>query len=104
MSSQSQVNVGSGPGPISQSQVNIGSGSRQSSQDGVSQFQESVPLTLPQLNRLVESSFVWDEISVSNDDVPVIPSQMKVTHQILSHWEPFRDLKFRLVGRVVLSS
>ena len=23
---------------------------------------------------------------------------MKVTHQILSHWEPFRDLKERFVG------
>ena len=38
-----------------------------------------------------------DESSVSNDDVPVIPSQLKVTHQILSHWEPFRDLKSRFV-------
>ena len=39
-----------------------------------------------------------DESSVSNDDVPVIPSQLKVTHQILSHWESFRDLKFRFAG------
>ena len=30
--------------------------------------------------------------------VPVIPSQMKVTHQILSHWEPFRDPKARFAG------
>jgi hypothetical protein len=36
-----------------------------------------------------------DESSVSNADIPVIPSQLKVTHQILSHWEPFRDLKSR---------
>ena len=40
---------------------------------------------------------MWDESSASNVDVPVIPSQLKVTHQILSHWEPFRDLKFRFV-------
>ncbi len=38
---------------------------------------------------------MWDESSPSNADVPVIPSQLKVTHQILSHWEPFRDLKAR---------
>ena len=36
-----------------------------------------------------------DESSASNADVPVIPSQLKATHQILSHWEPFRDLKAR---------
>ena len=36
-----------------------------------------------------------DESSASNADVPVIPSHLKVTHQILSHWEPFRDLKSR---------
>ena len=64
--SQSQVIVGTGAGPRSQSQVNIGSGPRPNSQDGVSQFQDPVPLSLPQLNRLVEASFVWDEISVSN--------------------------------------
>ena len=89
------INVGTGPGPNSQSQVNIGTGPRPSSQDGVFQFQEPAPLSLPELNRLVEVSFVWDESSASNDDVPVIPSQLKVTHQILSHWEPFRDLKSR---------
>jgi hypothetical protein len=61
-------------------------------------FKEPVPLSLPQLNRLVEASFVWDESSVSNADVPVIPSQLKVTHQILSHWEPFRDLKSKFAG------
>ena len=41
---------------------------------------------------------VRDESSASNADVPVIPSQLKVTHQILSHWEPFRDLKARFAG------
>ena len=54
--SQSQDNVGSGAGPTSQSQVHIGVGPRPSSQDGVSQLQEPAPLSLPQLNRLVEAS------------------------------------------------
>ena len=36
-----------------------------------------------------------DEISVSHPDVVVIPSQHRVTQQILNHWQPFRDLKFR---------
>ena len=96
--SQSQVNVGTGNGPSSPSQVNIGAGPRPSSQDGVSQLQEPAPLSIPQLNHLVEDSVVRDETSVSNTDVPVIPSQLKVTHQIFSHWEPFRDLKAKFVG------
>ncbi len=77
-----QVNVGTGVGPSSQSQVNIGSGPRPSSQDGVSQIQDPVPLSLPQLNRLVETSFVRDERSASNTDVTVIPSQIRVTQHI----------------------
>ncbi len=84
--SQSQVNVGAGVGPSFQSQVNIGAGPRPSSQDGVSQLQEPVPLSLPQLNRLVEASFVRDESSASNADVTVIPSHLRVTQQILSHY------------------
>ena len=48
------------------------------------------------LNLLFEVSFVRDESSDSNaDDVPVIPSQLQVTHQILTHWSPFRDLKLK---------
>ncbi len=62
------------------------------------QINNPAPLSHPQLNRLVEASFVRDESSASNADVPVIPSQPKVTHQILSHWEPFRDLKSRFAG------
>ena len=93
--SQSQVNVGAGAGPSSQSQVNIGAGPRPSSQDGVSHLQEPAPLSIPPLNCLVEASFVRDENSASNTDAVVIPSQLRVTQQILSHWEPFRDLKFR---------
>ena len=98
MPSQSQVNVGAGARPSSQSQVNVGPGARPSSQDRVSQQQQQAPLSLPQLNRLVEASFVRDESSASNADVAVIPSQHRVTQQILSHWQPFRDLKFRFAG------
>jgi hypothetical protein len=69
----------------SPSQVNTGSGAGLSTQDGVSQQQETATLKLPQINRLIEVSFVWDEISVSNADVTDIPSQSKVTKQILLH-------------------
>ncbi len=82
--SQSQVNEGAGAGSSSKSQVNIGAGPRPSSQDGgVSQVQDPVPLSLPQLNRLVETFFVRDESSASNADVAAVPSQFKVTKQIL---------------------
>ncbi len=96
--SQSQVNEGTGVGSSSQSQVNIGAGHRLSSQDGVSQLQDPVPLSPPQLNHLVEASFVWDENSASNVAVTALPSQFKVTKQILLHWQPFRDLKLKYVG------
>ena len=66
---------------------------------GVSQQQETASLSLPQLNRLHEASFVRDESSASNaDDVAVIPSQHRVTQQLLSHWQPFRDLKLMFAG------
>ena len=41
---------------------------------------------------------MWDESSVSNVDVAVIPSQHRVTQQILSHWQPFQDLKLMFAG------
>jgi hypothetical protein len=41
---------------------------------------------------------VRDESSASNADVTAIPSQFKVTKQILLHWQPFRDLKLKYVG------
>ena len=69
----------------SQSQVNVGASARLRSQDDVSQQQGAAPLSLPQLNRLFEASFVRDESSASNADVASIPSQHKVTQQILSH-------------------
>ncbi len=98
--SQSQVNVGTDAGLSSQSQVNIGTGPRPSSSqdDGVPQQQETATPMLPQFNRLIETSFVRDEISVSNADVTVVPSQHRVTQQILSHWQPFQDLKLMFVG------
>ncbi len=82
----------------SQSQGNVGSSARLSSQDGVPQQQEATPLFLPRLDRLFEDSFTRDESSASNAGVAVIPSQLKVTKQILLHWQPFRDLKLDFVG------
>ncbi len=55
-------------------------------------------MSLPQLNRLFEASFVRDESSASNAGVVAIPSQFKVTQQILRHWQPFRDLQLKFVG------
>ncbi len=57
----------------SPSQGDEGAGARLSSQDGVSQQQQTDSLSLPQINRLIESSFVWDESSASNADVTAIP-------------------------------
>jgi hypothetical protein len=59
----------------SQSQFNVGARARLRSQDDVSQQQGAAPLSLPQLNRLFEASFVRDESSASNADVAAIPSQ-----------------------------
>jgi hypothetical protein len=64
----------------------------------VSQQQEAAPLSLPQLNRLFQATFARDESSASNAGVAAIPSQFKVTQQILLHWQPFRDLKLKFVG------
>jgi hypothetical protein len=41
---------------------------------------------------------VRDESSASNADIDVIPSQDRVTQQILNHWQPFLDLKLMLAG------
>ncbi len=69
----------------SQSQGNVGASARLSSQDGVPQQQEAAPLSLPWLDRLFEVSFTRDESSASNAGVAAIPSQLKVTKQILLH-------------------
>ena len=82
----------------SQSQDNVGASARLSSQDGVPQQQEVAPLSLPQLNRLFEASFLWDESSASNAGVGAIPSQFEVTQQIQCYWQPFRDLQLKFVG------
>ncbi len=41
---------------------------------------------------------MWDENSSSNVTVAVIPSQHRVTQQILNHWQPFLDLKLMFAG------
>ena len=64
-----------------------------STQDGVPQEKETATLILPYLNLLIEDSFGRDESSVSNADATAIPSQHRVTQQILRHWHPFQDLK-----------
>jgi hypothetical protein len=59
----------------------------------------SIPLPqspLSHLNHFFEVSFVRDESFVSNDVVTVIPSQDRVTPQILNHRKPFLDLKLML--------
>jgi hypothetical protein len=66
-------------GAPSQSQVDVGASARLCSQDDVSQQQGAAPLSLPQLNRPFEASFMRDESSASNADVAAIPSQHKVT-------------------------
>ena len=74
----------------SQSQAQVGASGGLSSQDGDAQQQEAAPLLLPQLNRLSQAYHVRGE-DASN--MPTIPSQHRVTMQILDHWQPFRDLK-----------
>jgi hypothetical protein len=53
----------------SPSQVNAGDRPRPRSQEGVPQQQETAPLSLPQVNRLFEASFAWDESSASTAGV-----------------------------------
>ena len=49
-------------------------------------------------NHLIQASFVRHESSASNPDATVIPAQHRVTQQILSHWQTFRDLKLMFAG------
>ncbi len=39
-----------------------------------------------------------DAYRISNADATAIPSQYRVTQQILSHWQPFQDLKLMFSG------
>jgi hypothetical protein len=41
---------------------------------------------------------LWDDSSASNAAVTAIPAQHRVTQQILSHWQPFWDLKLMFPG------
>jgi hypothetical protein len=61
-------------------------------------FRSRFPSHFRSLTVSLRLSFVWDENSDSNADVTVIPSQFKVTKQILLHWQPFRDIKLKHVG------
>ncbi len=76
----------------SQSQAHVGARGGLSSQDGVSQQQQDAPLSIPQLNHLHEASIVWGE-DASNVAVTAIPAQNRLTHQILHHFQEFKDLK-----------
>jgi hypothetical protein len=82
----------------SPSQVSAGARPRPRSQDGVPPKQEAAPLSLPQLNHLFETSFARDENSSSTVGVSTVPTQFKVTQQILLHLHPFRDLKLKFIG------
>ncbi len=57
-----------------------------------SQQKEDTTFIIPQINLLHETYIVWGE-DASNGAVTTIPSQNKVTLQILSMWSPFQDLK-----------
>ncbi len=83
---------------LTQPQGNVGAHARPGPQNGVPQQQEAVPLVLAQLNRLYEASFARDESSPSSAGVTAVPSQFKITQQILKHWQPFRDLNLQFVG------
>jgi hypothetical protein len=61
-----------------------------SQQDGDAQQQEAGTLFLPHLNSLHEAYIVRGE-DASN--VAAIPAQNRLTHQILSMWQHFKDLK-----------
>jgi hypothetical protein len=88
----------------SQSQANIGASARPSSQDGVSQQQEAAPLSLPQLNRLFEASFVRMRA------LPPMLALLPFLHSLRSPsrfcfiGSPSGTLSLSLWGHVVLNS
>jgi hypothetical protein len=67
----------------SQSQVHAGVNDGFSSQDGVSQKQEDTSVTIPQVNRLTESSLVWGEDSSNVTDILSLPSRHRIGSPIL---------------------
>ena len=57
---------------------------------GVSQQQEATSLFVPELNHLRnQANFLGEDTSEAG---PTIPTQHSLTHQILQHCQPFRDL------------
>ena len=75
---------------VSQSQSDTGARVGLLQQDCDDQQQETVLLLLPHLNCLQEPYIVWGE-DASN--VTSIPTQNRLTHQIIHHFQPFKDLK-----------
>ena len=65
-----------------------------SSQDGDSQQQQAGPLLIAQLNRLNEAFLVRGGHA---SNMPTIPSQNRVTQQIIKHWQSFHDQKHMFV-------
>ena len=76
--------------PPQQSRSGVRDRVGRSQQDGDAQEHEADPLLLPQLTRLHE---VYHSRGEDDSNVATIPDQNRVTHQILSQWQPFKDLK-----------
>ena len=62
------------------------------SRDGVSQLQETTPLFLPWSN-LLHETYIGRGEDTSNVVVPVIPTQNRVTEEIISQRQVFEDLR-----------
>ncbi len=73
-----------------QSQPGTGARVGRSQQDGDAQQQEAGPLLIPQLNGLHQANIVRGK---DDSNVAAIPTQNRLTHQILSMWQHFKDLK-----------
>ncbi len=50
------------------------------------------------LFQILKFGSAWINCSSNPTDVTAVPSQFKVTKQILLHWQPFRNLKLKYVG------
>jgi hypothetical protein len=59
--------------------------------EGSRRQKEDAPITFPQLNRLHEAIVRGED--ASNVAVTAVPAQNRVTLQILSMWQPVKDLK-----------
>ncbi len=76
--------------PPSQPETNERARLGHSSQDGDAQQRETGPLLIPQLTRLHEAYHVRGE---DTSNMPTIPSEHRVTIQILKHWHTFKVLQ-----------